>query len=57
MLIDLPGRYESRRRALEWLQRERVAHLLLFQQVKVHEDRDAQRFKAWMLEELRHPRP
>ena len=57
MLIDLPGRYESRRRALEWLQRERVAHLLLFQQVKVHEDRDAQRFKAWMLEELHHPRP
>ena len=48
MLIDLPGRYESRKRAMAWLAAERIPHRLLFQQVRIIDDRDGERFKAWL---------
>jgi len=46
MLVDLPHRPEARRRALDWLRQEQVAHLVLFQQVKIYDDHQAQRLKA-----------
>jgi len=48
MLIDLPGRYEFRKRAMAWLAAESIPHIVLFQQVRITDDRDGERFKAWM---------
>ena len=48
MLIKLPGRATSRKRALDWLAANRIAHLVLFQEVKIHDASQAERFKVWM---------
>jgi len=48
MLVKLPGRAQSRKRALDWLVANRIAHQLLFQEVKIHDPREAGLFKAWL---------
>ena len=50
MLIKLPGRAHSRKRALDWLVANRIAHLVLFQEVKIDNVREAALFKAWLEE-------
>ena len=48
MLIKLPGRAEARKRALDWLVLNRIGHLVLFQEVKVHDAHEAERFRTWL---------
>jgi len=33
---------------MAWLAAESIPHLVLFQQVRITDDRDGERFKAWM---------
>jgi aromatic ring-cleaving dioxygenase len=48
MLVTLPVSAPQRKRALDWLIANRIGHLVLFQAVKIHDARDAERFKAWL---------
>jgi hypothetical protein len=48
MLVTLPVSARQRKRALDWLIANRIGHLVLFQAVKIHDARDAERFKAWL---------
>ena len=48
MLVKLPGRAPSRKRALDWLVANGVQHLVLFQDVKIPDSEAAERFKAWI---------
>ena len=50
MLIKLPARAEPRKRALDWLIANEIGHLVLFQEVKIHDTRSAERFKLWLAE-------
>ena len=50
MLIKLPARAEPRKRALDWLIANEIGHLVLFQEVKIHDTQAAERFKLWLAE-------
>jgi hypothetical protein len=50
MVIALSTDNTERRRALEWLMSERIAHLKLFQAVQIDDDGAANRFKVWLSE-------
>lgn len=48
MLVSLPRTAAERRRALDWLNAEGVAHLRLFQAVQIPDRDQAQRFRAFV---------
>jgi len=50
MLIKLPARAEPRKRALDWLTANEISHLVLFQEVKIHDAEAGERFKFWLAE-------
>lgn len=52
MLVPLPKDNELRRRAYSWLASEGIQHLRLFQAVQIAGDRDAERFKRWLAEQV-----
>ena len=52
MLVQLPARAPSRKRALDWLVANTIGHLVLFQEAKIHNAQDAERFKAWLAENV-----